>query len=210
MKSRLFIFVVGIVVAIMLCAACGSERVDAVSERRSNYFCATENGITITAVSGVREDPYAADGRVGTLVPYTLITLVPDAFDIDAEYSFAAQTGNQTYGGAMIVHPFAASFSAEFPSETTTDFAIEIMCDGKATSFAMKSQINSEAIKYDRAIEAAKRALSPQGDYEIRVRIIKNPLTGDGLCWHVAFCTKDKTSSVLLDINSAKVLAKKS
>ena len=53
----------------------------------------------------------------------------------------------------------------------------------------------------------AKQELNPTGKYEIRARIIKNPLS-EGLCWHVAFYFgDDKTCGVLLDPTTAKVLA---
>ena len=62
----------------------------------------------------------------------------------------------------------------------------------------------------ERAVSAAKQELDPSGKYEIRARIIKNPL-GDGFCWHVAlYFDSGATAGVLLDPMTAKVLAVKS
>ena len=201
------------VVTIILCS-CSADPMESVGERRSGYFTAHADGYNLTAVSGVREDPFAADGVVGgdgKLKPYTLITLVPDEFDIDAVITYTAEADGCTFGGTMIVHPFAASFSAEFEHETTaSEFTVTIKCGGATTTMQVKSQVTSDMISYDRAISAAKSAVAPRGEYEIRVRLIKNPLSADGICWHVAFITQDGgNTGVLLDPITAKVLAKK-
>lgn len=196
------------VVTVILCS-CGTDPMQNVSERRSGYFTAVADGYTVTAVSGVREDPFAADGKAGKLKPYTLITLVPKDFDMDAVITYTADTGGSTYGGTMIVHPFAASFSAEFECETKSDFTVGIKCKGVLTRIELKSSVTQSMITYDRAITAAKTAVAPRGAYEIRVRLIKNPLDGDGICWHVNFISESGESGVLLDPDTAKVLAKK-
>ncbi|MDE5562599.1 MAG: hypothetical protein K2J01_03525 [Clostridiales bacterium] len=201
------------VVTIILCS-CGTDPMESVSERRSGFYSADGDGYALTAVSGVREHTFKADGKVGSdgkLKPYTLITLVPTTFDIDAVITFTAEVDGCTFGGTMIVHPFAASFSAEFEHETTAkEFTVTIKCGGKTTALSVQSQITGDMITYDRAISAAKTAIHPKGEYETRARIIKNPLGADGLCWHVSFLTSDGGSTgVLLDPVSAKVIAKK-
>ena len=194
---------------IWMFTACSSDSMDMVSERRSNYYTAQGDGYTITAVSGVREHTFAADGKVGSLKPYTLITLVPEEFDIDAIITYTAEADGCTFGGTMIVHPFAASFSAEFEHETTAkQFSVTIKSGGTAHEFQVQSQITDDMITYDRAISAAKAAVNPRGEYEIRARIIKNPL-GDGLCWHINFIGAAGETGVLLEPVTAKVLAKK-
>lgn len=194
---------------VILLSACGSDAMESVSERRSGYFYAEADGFSVTAVSGVREDPYDADGKAGSLKPYTLLTVVPKDFDIDAVYTYTAETNRSAYGGTLIVHPFAASFSAEFDAEASAEFSVTINNGQTNVRLKLISLVTSEMIKYDRAVDAAKTALKPKGSYETRVRLIKNPLDGDGLCWHVAFYYKDSVCGVLLDPVTAKVLAKK-
>ncbi|MDE7406193.1 MAG: hypothetical protein K2M89_04910 [Clostridiales bacterium] len=200
------------VVTIILCS-CGTDPMEGVSERRSGFYSTDGDGYTLTAVSGVREQTFKADGKVsndGKLKPYTLITLVPTEFDIDAVITFTAEADGCTFGGTMTVHPFAASFSAEFEHETTAkQFTVTIKCGGKTTALAAQSKITGDMITYDRAISAAKTAIHPKGEYETRARIIKNPLGADGLCWHISFITADGNTGVLLDPVTAKVIAKK-
>lgn len=210
MKKLCAVFAAIMTVAtVWIFCSCGTDDMRDVSERRSGYYTASDGVLTVTAVSGVRETPYQIDGKAGELKPYTLITIVPTEFDIDAVFTYSAQIGSSAYGGALNVHPFAASFSAEFDAEVSGEFKLTVHCGGKDSEFEMKSLVTPDMFGYDRAIEAAKTELKPKGKYEIRVRIIKNPLGGDGVCWHVAFYWENGRSGVLLDPVTAKVLAKK-
>lgn len=209
MKKLCWVFAAVMTVVTIILFSCGTDSMDRVSERRSGYYTASCDGYTLTAVSGVRESTFKADGKAEALIPYTLITLVPDDFDIDAVITYAVEADGCTFGGTMIVHPFAASFSAEFEHETTAkEFSVTIKCGGESHDFTAQSQITSDMMKFDRAISAAKASVAPSGEYEIRARIIKNPL-GDGLCWHINFITAEGDTGVLLDPVTAKVLAKK-
>ncbi len=189
--------------------SCGKE-VKNVSERRCGFFTASDDAFTVTAVSGEREDPFAADGKAGALVPYTLITVVPASFDVDAVITFAVDTGSSTYGGTMTVHPFAASFSAELSAEIKSEFKITVTVGGAKHEYGMKSALTADMIDYAEAIGIAEDRLEPKGGYEVRARLIENPLDENGLCWHVAFIFgADKEQSVLLDPVTGKVIAKK-
>lgn len=209
--KKLSIVFAGIMTAltVILLLACSNDGMKNVSERRSEYFTATSDGLTVTAVSGVRETPFEADGVVGELKPYTLLTVVPDKFDVDAVYTYSAVIGEYKYGGTLIAHPFAASYSAELDVEAIGEFTVSITVGGSNTDLALQSVLTDGTLTFDQAIDAAKTELKPRGDYEIRARIIKNPLNDDGICWHVAFVSADGSGGVLLDPITAKVLAKK-
>lgn len=210
MKKLLFLFAAVMTVAtVWVFCACSANGMSRVSERRGGYFTAANDAMTVTAVSGVRETPYETDGVVGALKPYTLITVVPAKFDVDAVYTYSATIGQATYGGTLIVHPFAASFSAELDIEAAESFTVTVMRGVDKTELVLDSLVTADMLAYDKAIDAAKTELKPRGDYEIRARIIKNPLGDDGLCWHVAFYSADGQCGVLLDPTNAKILAKK-
>lgn len=211
-KLPLFFAAIMTVATLWFLCSCGTDGMKNVSERRSAYYTASDGSFTVTAVSGVRETPYAADGEVATIKPYTLITVVPSVFDVDAVYTYKAKTQAGEYGGALVVHPFAASFSAEFDAETTGDgFTVTVKCGDSTYEYVMSSLVTDEMMTYDSAIDAAVSEIKPQGQYEIRARIIKNPLdTEPILCWHVLFYLQSGgESSVLLDPVTAKILAKK-
>ncbi len=198
------------VLTVLLLWACSGDTMKNVSERRSGYFTATVGGMTVTAVSGVRETSFDADGAVsGELKPYTLITVVPDTFDVDAVYTYSAVIGDCKYGGTLVVHPFAASYSAELDVEAVGAFTVTVQSGSSSVEAELRSLVTADMFAYDRAIDAAENELKPRGDYEIRVRLIKNPLDGEGVCWHVTFISADGEGGVLLDPITAKVLAKR-
>ena len=209
MKKLCFVFAALMTVATLLLVSCASADIDRLSERRSGYFAASDGTYTVTAVSGVREQPYASDGKAGAMKHYTLITVAPVDFDMDAVYTYIAAFGGAEYGGTLTVHPFAASFSAEIDAEATDGLSVTVTCGEKSATFELKSLVTPDMISCDRAIDAAKTALAPSGEYEMRARLIRDPLGGDGLCWHVSVITAESESSVLLDPVTAKVLAKK-
>lgn len=196
---------------VYLLCSCGTDVMTNVSERRSGYYFASDGALTVTAVSGVRETPFTADGKAGELIPYTLITVVPAEFDIDAVYTYTATFATTTYGGALSVHPFAASYSAEFGAEAVgAELSVTVECGGKKTSMVLRSQVTPAMFGYDRAIDAAKNEFDPTGEYEIRVRLIKDPIDSSGICWHVAIYYADgRAQGILLDPVTAKIIAKK-
>lgn len=196
---------------VWLLSACAADPMENVSERRSGYFTASDDMFTVTVVSGVRENPYTADGKAGELKPYTLVTVAPKTFDVDAVYTYTAKTKKGEFGGALTVHPFAASFSAEFDSETTGAFTVTIKSGSSSREYRPSSLVTPNMISYDRAIEAAGKVLDPaKGSREVRVRMIENPIGGEGLCWHVAYYYKDgKNIGALIDPVSAKPIAVK-
>ena len=207
-KNRYICIFAAIAAVVTLLVACSPDLTENVSELRSGYFAAEDDTFKAVAVSGRRESNYVADGIAGELVPYTLITVTPKAFDPDAVYTFTAKTDSASYGGTFTVHPFAASFSAEIAAEMTADFTLTVSAGENVYEYSLVSCVTHEMMTFDRAIEAAKTELKPE-NVEIRARLIQNPV-GDGLCWHVAFYGSDGTQSgVLLDPVTAKVLAKK-
>lgn len=209
MKKLLFWFA-GIMTAatlLLICSCSGATK--RVSERRSEFYSASDGVITVSAVSGVREINFVNDGRAGELKPYTLITLVPATFDVDAVYTYAAKIGDYSFGGTMIQHPFAASYSVEIDVEATEEFAVSVTCNGKNSTLELKSLVTSDMLGFEQAVDVAAVELKPSGEYEIRARIMKNPISGDGLCWHVAFIYADGEASALIDPFTSKIITKK-
>ncbi|MDE6398822.1 MAG: hypothetical protein K2L51_05825, partial [Clostridiales bacterium] len=154
------------VLSLWLLSACGTDGMQNVSERRSGYYTASASAGTVAAASGVRETPYAIDGTAAALKPYTLITYTPEKFDADAIYTYRAITSSGSYGGTLVAHPFAASFSAEFDSETTDgEFTVEITAGGNTEEFTLVSLVTADMFGYDKAIDAAKKELDPTEPY---------------------------------------------
>ena len=77
---------------LVLLASCAPADTD-ISERRTDYFTASDEMFTVTAVSGMRETPYETDGVVANMISYTLITVSPTdkaVFDVTATCEYEA------------------------------------------------------------------------------------------------------------------------
>ncbi len=214
------------VATLVLLASCAPADTD-ISERRTDYFTASDEMFTVTAVSGMRETPYETDGVVAKMISYTLITVSPTdkaVFDVTATCEYEAsvpddpdrsgESSGKKFGGALIVHPFAASYSAEFAYETTDTFTVAVLYtengEKRRREYKMTSLVTPEMMTYDSAVSAAKNEFDINGAHETRVRLINNPVS-EGLCWYVVFYFADgKNCGVLLDPTTAKVLAKRS
>lgn len=205
---------------VLFLSSCAGE-LKFLSERRSGYFYATDGKYEVTAVSGVREIDYKMDGAAGELKQYTLVTFSPISksdFDVDGIYTYEAVVAyetadgrrERTFGGALTVHPFAASFSAEFDFEATSEFTVRIDTGAGKLEYVVSSLVPENAMDCERAVSAALGTLAPTEPYEIRAKLIRNPLEPkNGLCWHVSFITGETESGVLLDPVTAKVIALK-
>ncbi len=200
------------IATIVLLSACSADGMENVSERRSGYFTAECDGYSMVAVSGEREVPFECDGSVAPLKPYTLITVTPKnvkEFDDVPTHTYAAKFTDREFDGTLLPHPFAASYSAEFDFEATENFSVTVKFDGKTLEFELVSSVSEDMLAFDGAIDVAATAVKPSGQYEVRARLIKNPI-GEGLCWHVGFYFADGAESgALVDINSASIIAKK-
>ncbi len=218
MKKLCYIFAaIMTAVTILFFAGCSANTMTDVSERRCGFFYGEDDKYKVTAVSGVREEPYEPDGIVGALKSYTLITVAPinsDVFDVDARLTYEAEvtgeTGKRVFGGALVVHPFAASFSAEYDYETTGETIALTITEGETCrTISLRTAVAADTISFDRAISAAKKELQPDAPFEIRAKLVRNPIDADALCWHVEFCNAETRIGVLLDAVSARVIAKK-
>lgn len=51
------------------------------SELRDEVMVAAGDGMKISLISGVREDPFVIDGAPGEKKPFTVVTITPDGFN---------------------------------------------------------------------------------------------------------------------------------
>lgn len=222
MKKLCVAFAIIMTAATVLLLSSCSTGIKNLSERRGGFFYATDGKYEVTAVSGVRERDYVMDGAAGELKPYTLVTfmpLSPSDFDVDGAYTYEAVItidgadgkSEKKFGGALAVHPFSSSFSAEFDFEATCDFTVTVDTGKGKLTYKLGTLVPADAVDYERAVQAALSALEPVEPYEIRVKLIKNPLEKNNgeLCWHVSFISEDGVCGALLDPVTAKVIAVK-
>lgn len=211
-------------IAAAVCAClcgCGKTNLEkyssSISELRENLYAAENAEYKVTAISGMREDPYELDGASKGKREFTVITITPANFDAGANYRYRVVVGDETYEGDFLPHPFAQSLSADIPKTVTSEFTVAVICGGEQT-FEMENAVTGELISAEKALTIALDKLKNEIkrfrskgklNAEIYVRLIENPIDGNGgYFWYVAFVGAEKdTVAVLLTGDTGAVSA---
>lgn len=190
-----------------------SEIRDAVYEGRGGSF-------SVTAVSGVHEDPFSPDGTAGKKREFTVITLKPDEFMPGSLYTYAVTVDGKEFGGVMTMHPFGETYSVELDKRTHEEtLSLDIKLGSSDETVELRSVAEEGDIDADHALDTALTAMKDELESiksgnsfacEIYVRLIANPINTDGgYYWYVAFVESDGTRAVLIDRKSAEVVGVK-
>lgn len=218
--------IAAIISAILMCAVlgmsgCGKTQLskygENISELREHLFAAESAEYKITAISGVREDPYELNGVSGAKRDFTVITVTPAVFAPDKTYRYTATIGDSTFEGSLMPHPFAQSLSVDIPMAATEDFSVTVGC-GEEQTFELKNSVPGDLISAEKAFGIALEKLKNEIkrfktknklNAEIYVRLMENPIDGNGgYFWYVSFVGEDKTTvAVLLKGETGEVSA---
>ncbi|MDE7395881.1 MAG: hypothetical protein K2M95_07170 [Clostridiales bacterium] len=187
-----------------------------ISELREHLFAAESAGYKITAVSGVREDPYEMDGRSEKKRAFTVVTVIPAQYAAGQTLTYRAECGDKTFEGDLLPHPFAAQFSVDLPFTATEPFSFTVI-DKTETSFTLEKVVTGDAIGAEKALTIALEKLKKdlarfksKGKLhaEIYVRLIENTTSGEGgYFWYVAFVSDADSIAVLLHADTGAVAA---
>ncbi len=200
---------------------CGSSQLEKnmnnVSELRNRLFAAESADYKLTAISGVREEPYSLDGVSSNKRDFTVLTVTPTVFSAAQSYRYKTEINGTTYEGDLLPHPFAQSLSVDIPATATGDFTVTVFGGGEQT-FELKNSVQGEIISAEKAFDIALDKLKNElkkfrskGKLhaEIYVRLMENPIDGNGgYFWYVSFVGEDKvTVAVLLRGDTGAVAA---
>lgn len=209
MKIRSVFIIAFAVAAAALCfaalcfAACGGTTLERFAPRLSDYrsalFEGEADGMRITVISGVRETPYASDGRSEKeKTEYAVFTLEGySGGEAELAFSFGGREEKLT----LSRHPFRDTLSSE----------IALYIDAAALTLTVGGT-EIEAVRVQPTVDgeyaltlACETAGDPDG--EVLLRLTRSSATGEGLYWYAAFVTEDDTVSVLIDAESGEVCA---
>ena len=224
MKKKIICLFMSFCAALSLVfAGCGTptEKYDSsISEIRDVVYEGTGSDFSVTAVSGVHEDPFLPDGKAGKKREFTVITLRPVEFMPNSLYTYAVTIDGKDYGGVMTMHPFGETYSVEKEKRThEASLSLNIKIGSKDETVELVSVIEDDDIDADHALDTALTALRDELESlkngntfacEIYVRLIANPINADGgYYWYVAFVEESGTSAVLIDRKTAEVVGVK-
>ena len=209
-----------ILVACLLLCGCGGgnlKKYEAnISEIRDRLFAAESTAYTVSAVAGVREDPYETDGHSGAKKAFTVVTVVPADYPTGQTLRYRAVSGERSFEGELLPHPFAPQFSVDLPFSATEAFSFTVVGKAEAT-FTLEPVVTGDAIGAEKALTIAldklKKELSrfkSKGKLhaEIYVRLIENTTSGEGgYFWYIAFASASDSIAVLLHADTGAVAA---
>lgn len=204
-------------------AGCGepTEKYDSsISEIRDAVYEGRGNAFSVTAVSGVHEDPFSPDGVAGKKREFTVITLKPDEFMPNSLYTYAITVDGKEFGGVMSMHPFGETYSVELEKRThETTLSLVVKLGASEETVELRTVCEEDDIDADHALDTALTALKDELESiksgnsfacEIYVRLIANPINADGgYYWYVAFVEESGTRAVLIDRKTAEVVGVK-
>lgn len=217
-RAVAIIFAVCMAVALCGCTKSNLEKYsENISELREHIFAAESAEYKVTAISGMREEPYEMNGVSAGSRDFTVVTVTPADFKADKSYRYRTEIAGEVYEGDLLPHPFAQSLSADIPAEAKEDFTFTVTGDGEV-DFQMVRAVTGEMISADKALGIALDKLSGELkkfrsggtlNAEIYVRLMENPIDGNGgYFWYVAFVGEDKaTVAVLLRGDTGAVSA---
>ncbi len=169
-----------------------------ISELRDNVYVGGDENISVTAITGVREDPYVIDGHCAGSREFTVITIVPKEFIAGKVYSYIANINGNEYTGEFKQHPFGKSFSADITARCGGgEITVSVSADGIASEFTLSSVVTEDMISAEKALEIASGRLKKEISSltsggrlcaEIYIRLMANPIDNSGKYhWYVAY-----------------------
>ena len=213
MKKRVLIFVLIVGMAMMVgCSSPYGKYQNKISEIRNHVFEGNCNNFTVSAVSGEREQPFEIDGEPGERIDFTVITIKPKIFDISSSYDYKLIYDGNEFTGEFVRHPFNETYSAEISLKITSDFILKVNGDEcEITMQSIKTDNFISAKKaFDVAVEKLKSTIKQLDKYEIYIRLTKNPVNdSEGYYWYVAFVDGQNTYAVLIEPETANIIASK-
>lgn len=223
-KKGFFCFFILIATAALCCfglTGCSKSELDKysskVSELREYLYAGENDDYKVTAISGVREEPYELNGISCAKRNFTVITVTPKSFAPNKTYKYTATVNGATYQGDLMPHPFAQSLSVDIPTVASSGFELTVSCDGDRT-LKLENAIKGDNIGAQKAFgialnklkaELKKFKVKGKLNAEIYVRIMENPIDGSGgNFWYVSFVSEDRsTVAVLLRAETGEVAA---
>lgn len=222
MKSKRILLIFVCIVAALSFTGCKPQiekYAENISELRDNVYEGGNETMTVTAITGRREDPYILDGHCTGAQDFTLIKIVPKEFIAGKVYSYSVKIGDKEFTGEMKQHPFGKSFSADIAARSyENEIAVSVTADAQTETFTLVSVVTEDMIKADKALEIASArlkkeisSLSSGGRLcaEIYIRLMPNPIDNSGSYhWYVAYIGEAQlTYAALIEPHSMEIVA---
>lgn len=227
MKKKLLIFML-LIVSIISFSACGKGQLnlaDYLIEERNNLFSACDELYTITLSSGLRENDYNLDGKIGEKVDFGVVTFLRNDGEPMANdtYTYLIKINDQEFTGFLEKSPVDNTYCADLGAQASNDAVItaQISFTGYTFNQELTNTSNAFGVDKTKVLDIANKEL---GDavkeitsdanvkIEVVMKIMKDFSTADvkNYYWYVGvISTNGDTLGILIDANSGDIIAKK-
>ncbi|MFA5758188.1 MAG: hypothetical protein WC942_02275 [Clostridia bacterium] len=198
---------------------------DSLAEVRYNVFEGESENFSITFMSGMREEPYLANGKANPLIEFGVITLVSKnegAVYDTAQKKYIITIDLNSYSGDLDVNPFDRSLVADIQKvvSDTANISIQIIVADITEIVVLTNGLFDATINYDKALTLAldelKAEIKPliidkKLNAEVYIKIITDlNRTFNKFYWYVALLDSEgNTVAVIIDPISGELVAKK-
>lgn len=208
--KKILIFALAALLLPLLAACGGKDYTSRVTELRAAVYYGEAEDVQVTAYSGFREQPFAADGEVGDRKDVFQIRLrVPQTGNWSAQVT--AEDG-KTYSGKFAVNPVSHNLTLTLEMPRTSAAAIDLVLtsEEKSIPLSLENVTPEGAVEYKKALSVAAAEMKEdiaEGRGEFYVRLMRE---NDRFYWFCAYVTPEKTTAVLLSAEDGAVIAKRS
>ena len=191
------------------------------SEVHYNYFVGQTSNFNISMWSGVREEPYSADGVSENKVDFCVLNVVPNSSDIDTYgLTDTIEINDKTLTGEFENSPFDSSLATDLKlTLTDTDsIFVYIVWDGQTEIGKMSCISQDFKINYSQALDIALEALQDEiltltnenKKIETYCKIISTDKNLGVYFWYVDIVNQSGDQvAVVIDNTTGEIVAKK-
>lgn len=189
------------------------------SEIRYNAFAVKNENFKVNFMSGERENPYEYDGKSAGKCDFGVITVVFKEFCTFMKVPFSMSIGDEKIDGLLEKNPYNESFMADTGRRVKDDSVIKVKI-GDWDEVNLENISNDFKINYENALKIGINELNNElnscyikgkfkGECYLKI-ITSDNFNSDEFFWSFSVISYElKNYSVIIDINSGKILVKK-
>ena len=215
------LFTLLLVLVSIFCCGCTENKYTNISFRHTAYFVGKCAEFKLTVTCGERESPYIADGEVGDMVEFCMISLKPLQKEATGKsYTYMLSVDGEEYKGLLSKDIFGTGYNKDVGVDIGQKLSSITISDGeKSYPIELENMMSNAIISESEAIDISvnefssklKEIESEGRNSEIYLKFVCDS-TGDEsfYYWYVAHVMQNgEYASVLLDIVSGDVIAKR-
>jgi len=206
-KSKRFLISIALVAVVVVGVVLGTSiardrslftaALNNLAEARHYMKHAESDTLRVQFFSGMREEPFAMDGRAGRLVPFAIINVDPKDNSLRnlTQIDGHVRIGTEQISISLAKNPYDRNFAMDLARavEEGTDISITLFITSTDhPTFNLTNAMEAGSVDWKTALQAATGLLGdrlPRSGFEVYVRIVNDQASDTGAFWYVQFIT---------------------